>query len=107
MSPRPHLAHWPARLPKELEVPETSLWFNLEVAARRYPHEAAYLYLGRQLTWQDLQRQAEALAGWLLSLAFVLLHVKLTEGSRREEETGIVQWGIEEEEVREVEGQEC
>ncbi len=48
-----------------------------------------------------------ALAGWLLSLAFVLLHVKLTEGSRREEETGIVQWGIEEEEVREVEGQEC
>ena len=65
MSPRPHLAHWPARLPKELEVPETSLWFNLEVAALRYPHKAAYRYLGRDLTWQDLQRQAEALAGWL------------------------------------------
>jgi len=65
LSPRPHLAHWPARLPKELEVPETSLWFNLEVAALRYPHKAAYRYLGRDLTWQDLQRQAEALAGWL------------------------------------------
>ena len=65
MSPRPHLAHWPARLPQELEVPETSLWFNLEVAARRYPRKAAYLYLGRKFTWQDLHRQAEALAGWL------------------------------------------
>jgi len=64
-NPRPHLAHWPARLPQELEAPETSLWFNLEVAARRYPHKAAYLYLGRELTWQDLQRQAESLAGWL------------------------------------------
>ncbi|MGI9153950.1 MAG: AMP-binding protein, partial [Rubrivivax sp.] len=65
MSPRPHLAHWPARLPQELEVPETPLWFNLEVAARRYPRKAAYLYLGRKFTWQDLHRQAEALAGWL------------------------------------------
>ena len=64
-TPRPHLAHWPARLPQELEVPETSLWFNLEVAARRYPHKAAYRYLGRELTWQGLRRQAEALAGWL------------------------------------------
>ena len=65
MSPRPHLAHWPARLPQELEAPETSLWFNLEVAAQRYPHKSAYLYLGRRLTWQELHRQAEALAGWL------------------------------------------
>jgi fatty-acyl-CoA synthase len=41
------------------------LWFNLEVAAQRYPHKSAYLYLGRRLTWGELQRQAEALAGWL------------------------------------------
>jgi len=64
-TPRPHLTHWPARLPLELEVPETSLWFNLEVAARRYPHKNAYLYLGQPLTWGELHRQAEALAGWL------------------------------------------
>ena len=64
-TPRPHLAHWPARLPLELEVPETSLWVNLEVAARRYPHKNAYLYLGQPLTWGELHRQAEALAGWL------------------------------------------
>ncbi|MFM7848116.1 MAG: AMP-binding protein, partial [Rubrivivax sp.] len=64
-TPRPHLAHWPARLPRELQVPQTSLCFNLEAAARRYPHKAAYLYLGREITWQELHRQAEALAGWL------------------------------------------
>jgi fatty-acyl-CoA synthase len=64
-TPRPHLAHWPARLPLELQVPETSLWVNLEVAARRYPHKNAYLYLGQPLTWGELHRQAEALAGWL------------------------------------------
>jgi fatty-acyl-CoA synthase len=34
---RPHAAAWPARLPHELVVPETTLWFNLEVSARRYP----------------------------------------------------------------------
>ena len=34
---RPHLKHWPARLPRELAVPETTLWFNLEVAAQRWP----------------------------------------------------------------------
>jgi fatty-acyl-CoA synthase len=48
-----------------LQVPETSLWVNLEVAARRYPHKNAYLYLGQPLTWGELHRQAEALAGWL------------------------------------------
>ena len=55
-TPRPHLAHWPARLPLDLQVPETSLWVNLEVAARRYPHKNAYLYLGQPLTWGDLHR---------------------------------------------------
>ena len=62
---RPHAAAWPRRLPHQLEVPETSLWFNLEVSARRYPHKAAYLFLGRALTFLQLHQQAQALAGWL------------------------------------------
>ncbi len=61
----PHLAHWPARLPRTLEVPETSLWFNLEVSARRWPGKAAYVFLGRRHSFADLHTQAEALAGWL------------------------------------------
>ncbi|MFM7533749.1 MAG: AMP-binding protein, partial [Rubrivivax sp.] len=65
MTERPHHAHWPARLPRTLEVPDTTLWFNLEVAAARYPDKAAYLYLGRAFTWRELHAQALALAGWL------------------------------------------
>jgi fatty-acyl-CoA synthase len=57
--------HWPRRLPRELCVPETTLWFNLEVSARRYPNKAAYRFFGRELSYSELMRQAEAVAGWL------------------------------------------
>ena len=56
---------WPARLPRDLVIPETTLWFNLEVSARRYPDKAAYVFFGRELSFRELHRQAEALAGWL------------------------------------------
>jgi len=56
---------WPQRLPRQLVVPETTLWFNLEVSAKRYPDKAAYVFLGRTLGFTELHRQAEALAGWL------------------------------------------
>jgi len=46
-------------------VPQTSLWFNLEVTARRFPDKAAYIFFGRVLTFGQLLAQAEALAGWL------------------------------------------
>jgi fatty-acyl-CoA synthase len=46
-------------------VPETTLWFNLEVSARRYPDKAACIFFGRELTYAELHRQAELLAGWL------------------------------------------
>jgi fatty-acyl-CoA synthase len=62
---RPHHNVWPKRLPREVVAPETSLWFNLDVAARRFPHKAAYLFFGRALTFAELHRQAEQLAGWL------------------------------------------
>ena len=55
----------PRRLPLQLAVPETTLWFNLEVSARRYPGKAAYVFFGRTLSYLDLYHQAEALAGWL------------------------------------------
>jgi fatty-acyl-CoA synthase len=62
---RPHAAAWPARLPHHLVLPDTPLWFNLEVTARRYPHKAAYVFFGQPLTFSQLHQQAEALAGWL------------------------------------------
>ena len=62
---RPHLAFWPSRLPLALAVPETSLWFNLEVSARRFRDKPAYVFFGRELTYGALLEQAERLAGWL------------------------------------------
>jgi fatty-acyl-CoA synthase len=65
---RPHFKVWPKRLPRELAVPDTTLWFNLEVAARRFPSKPAYLFFGRALTFGELKVQAEAVAGWLQSV---------------------------------------
>ncbi len=62
---RPHLAIWPKRLPQQLVLPETSLYFNLEVSARRYPDKPAYLFCGQAMSFAQLHQQAEALAGWL------------------------------------------
>ncbi len=64
---RPHHAHWPRRLPRQLAVPATTLWFNLEVSAARFPDKTAYVYGGRSLSFAGLKRQAEQLAGWLQS----------------------------------------
>ncbi len=33
--------HWPPGLPPDLELPQTSLYYNLEVAATSYPERTA------------------------------------------------------------------
>ena len=37
----PHYRFWPKNLPKELSFPQTSLFYNLEVSAARYPDKPA------------------------------------------------------------------
>ena len=55
----------PKHLPRELEVPGTTLFYNLQVSAARYPEKAAYVFHGRSLSYRELLRQSQALAGWL------------------------------------------
>jgi fatty-acyl-CoA synthase len=62
---RPHHGVWPARLPRAVVIPSTTLWFNLEVSATRYPEKPAYVFFGRSISYGQLKAQAEALAGWL------------------------------------------
>jgi fatty-acyl-CoA synthase len=64
-APRPHLAHWPRRLPRALDIPATPLHHNLEVSARRFPDKPATRFFGRSLTYAELHAQVLALAGWL------------------------------------------
>ncbi|MEO8153035.1 MAG: long-chain fatty acid--CoA ligase [Rhizobacter sp.] len=66
--PRPHERIWPSRLPRELAVPSTSLWFNLDVSAQRYPDKAALVFFGQSVTYRQLHQQADHVAGWLQSV---------------------------------------
>ncbi|MFE9328798.1 long-chain-fatty-acid--CoA ligase [Nocardia sp. NPDC052278] len=59
---------WPKRLPRRLAIPDTTLWFNLEVTERRYPDKSAYIFFGRAMTYRELRSQAERVAGWLHSV---------------------------------------
>ena len=74
-SGRPHERIWPKRLPRHLAVPATSLYFNLEVSARRFPQKAACIFFGEAMTYAALHQQAEAIAGWLQ-------HAKVKKGDR-------------------------
>ena len=56
---------YPRRLPFHLTVPETSLWFNLEVSATRFPAKPALSFGGGTVDYRAFRAQSEALAGFL------------------------------------------
>jgi fatty-acyl-CoA synthase len=59
-----HLQFWPS-VPRHLTQPETSLWFNVEVSATRFPGKTCVSYYDSALSFAELRRQAEQLAGYL------------------------------------------
>ncbi len=63
-----HHRFWPRRLPFSIRPPQTSLWDNLAISARRYPDKAALVFFGRQTSYQALQDGAERLAAYLHGL---------------------------------------
>src|SRR6185436_1502754 len=60
-----HFPSWPPGVPKALTLPRTSLYYNLEVSARRFPDKAAIIYYGSPVSYAALEREATALAGFL------------------------------------------
>lgn len=60
-----NVSYWPPGLPLSLAVPQTSLYYNLEVAARRYPEHVAIAYYGNAMAYATLKQQVDALAGFL------------------------------------------
>ena len=56
---------WPARLPRAISTPATSLWHNLAVSALRYPDKPAVVCFDSVTTYAQLQAQAERVAAWL------------------------------------------
>lgn len=60
-----HLSSWPHRTPLTITLPETSIWFNLEVSAARYPNKRALVFYDGVRTYREFKREAEAVAGYL------------------------------------------
>ncbi len=64
MEPR-HYKFWPKNLPRSLTYPQTSLYYNLEVSAARYPDKRLLVYYDTPLTFREAKAQVDALAGFL------------------------------------------
>ncbi|GIZ51453.1 long-chain fatty acid--CoA ligase [Noviherbaspirillum aridicola] len=60
-----HLAFWPGTLPQHLTAPETSLYYNLEVSAARYPNKPYILFYDTPITYAEFKDETERIAGFL------------------------------------------
>lgn len=60
-----HHKVWPKDLPKTMTLPQTSVFTNLEISARRYPDHTAIIYYDTPISYKELLEETEALAGYL------------------------------------------
>jgi len=60
-----HFAHWPPGVPHTLDVPRTSVYSNLAARAAEHPDRVAIDFYGTPVTYAELKRDADALAGFL------------------------------------------
>jgi len=60
-----HFAHWPPGVPHTLEVPRESVYANLAKKAAAHPERIAVDYYGTRVSYTELKRDADALAGYL------------------------------------------
>jgi len=60
-----HPQHWPKHLPRHLTVPATSLHFNLEASAARYPEKPATIFYDTRFAYRQLKKDVDLIAGFL------------------------------------------
>ena len=63
-----HFAFWPRRVPHSLTLPETNVYYNLEVSATRYPEKTAMVYYGSEISYRRLVEEVNRFAGYLTQL---------------------------------------
>lgn len=66
-----HYAHWPPGLPYSISTPETSIYVNLEISARRFPDKAAIVFYDAILSYAQLRAEVDVLAGYLQAVCGV------------------------------------
>ena len=60
-----HFAFWPASVPHDLPLPQTSLYYNVDVSANRYPDKPYIVYYDTPITFARFHDETERLAGFL------------------------------------------
>jgi long-chain acyl-CoA synthetase len=60
--------NWPPNVPKTLTYPETPLHELLEQSAKRHPKQIAIFYLGKKITYQELDHYTDHFAAALSNL---------------------------------------
>src|SRR5690606_40299819 len=63
-----HYKVWPAHAGYHLDLPQTSVYTNLEVSALRYPDKNAIIYYDTPITYRELKQEVDSLAGYLQQL---------------------------------------
>lgn len=61
-------AFWPRYVPRTMPTLATSVWYNLQDSATRYPDKDALVFFGSTTTFSQLAEQAERLAAYLHDL---------------------------------------
>jgi fatty-acyl-CoA synthase len=62
------LKAWPKRVPRTITPPQTPLWENLAVSAKRYPNKAVLVFFGASISYAEMLQKAEQLAAYLCRL---------------------------------------
>lgn len=57
--------HWPPGVPHDISRPRTSLAYNLDVSATRYPDKTALLFYDTHISYAEMRDTVEKLAGYL------------------------------------------
>lgn len=60
-----HFRYWPKGLPDHISQPQSSLVFNLEASATRFPGKPAIVFYDTVLDYARVKREVDAMAGYL------------------------------------------
>jgi fatty-acyl-CoA synthase len=60
-----HLAFWPPAVPKHLWVPQTNLYYNVEVSAARFPDKPFIIFYDTAIDFRRFRDETQKVAGYL------------------------------------------
>lgn len=60
-----HYKYWPNDVPRSFTIPKTTLAYNLDVSAVRFPDKTALSYYGTDYSFLRIKTEVDALAGYL------------------------------------------